>query len=1046
MVCVAGLTLLAKCSTGVPAGSRGESVASASQAVFGATDYDTTFPAVGYLGNCSATLITDDVALTAAHCVSLYAQQCETSGDLLAGMTLSFSATGHATDLVSFVVNGVAVLPTAFGNAGACSPPLDPSLGPDNSCSGPNAGGLLAYQGPGNDLALLHILPAANGLPRAYGFPPVSIVTGIGDSVSPANLPSTIVHVALNFNPPSLFGAGAGGASGGAFIAGWGIGDDVLHISGPNSEVIPCRRSGYMDYVANEPFGECRTLFTCSGVPDPNAQCGGNVGQISIPYLHLARNLAIPNGPVAGHGDSGGGVLVYGGTNSAFNPVPALQGVAGGPWFVVADIVAGDNGSPGQETPGVKIDAGPLQDYFAPTYSVPGPFDTGGWIEHAILAFQSDQDSDGIPDYEDNCPTVNNPSQEDTNYLAEFVDEQNRGCADFPNQVCPTLHQPPSGAGPFSDAFHAFFKGDACDEVVSAQVDQSGNQASSLVTGPCNFLVVTQPGGLTVEPGPNCPQQIDTELKFQGWVGNDQGAAPTVGALPVATAAPTFCRCDGATGDDASALQCQARGCTVANDATFPVLGNVAVGWKTLSQKVSSGTGQPYDWTFFSPFPVYPKFQERIGAYPDLSSLAVWDFPTDWPAFGLAASTTMTGVLWSNVNDFEFLTPCPSRAPGCSRVTNLNNSYRGLTAHMFPGVSGASISPVAVNPDTGCIGCNLGGAVSWWWSVDPEANRYVGIFNSAQGLQTIVQGERGVTLSTSAFAPSALSLLSGVVHGTSQLLVADDAFSTRLDPSVPPALLVATNTSNIQGALVAAGPTIGGVPAASEQQLDPPDRRAYDAADGALYALHASGSAASIDVVSVVAALQGTVVLGSIPVVGSLPQHPLAFAWNHFTRALLVVDTAPARKGRSRLRLLTIDPASGQSTLLWQTEPTEHLPDSAFLSVGVQGYIAIGLVGVPDPDRSEVIVGDANGRPLSSLGADRRILGPPRAVHAGVELAFVPKDRRDLVELVTRKSGDLKPGVCGAGWLRHHADATGPGFGQVSCVRQVPLSATSDSF
>ena len=131
-------------------------------------------------------------------------------------------------------------------------------------------------------------------------------------------------------------------------------------------------------------------------------------------------------------------------------------------------------------------------------------------------------------------------------------------------------------------------------------------------------------------------------------------------------------------------------------------------------------------------------------------------------------------------------------------------------------------------------------------------------------------------------------------------------------------------------------------------------------------------------------------------------------------------------RGAARLRLLIIDPASGVSSLVWQTRPTRDLPDRVMMSVGLQQEISVGLVGVPDHDGSEVVVMDASGEPLLSEDFDGRLAGPPHAVPIGVDLAFETRRKDLLVDFRQVLSADLDTGLCGESWLEDHADLQDP--------------------
>ncbi len=315
-----------------------------------------------------------------------------------------------------------------------------------------------------------------------------------------------------------------------------------------------------------------------------------------------------------------------------------------------------------------------------------------------------------------------------------------------------------------------------------------------------------------------------------------------------------------------------------------------------------------------------------------------------------------------------------------------------------------------------------------WWNENLWNFPWLGLTPVAP-VQMLVQ--EGNTVTTGAgFSANAQALLEQVSSGTAQLVLGDDVFSVPLGAQ-PGAVFVHPSTTSVIGALAQVGGIVNTpspIAPPPSNPVDPPELVSFDASDGTLFALQVTGTTATLDTVNVSAALQGVVSTGSTPVVGAIPSKPLAMLWDVFTRSLFVMDSAEDghHAGRGRLRLLTIDPVSGASSLLWQTRQGCDFPDKVLMSVGLQQEISVGLVGVPDHDRSEILLLAASGKPLFSRDVHGRFIGPPHAVPTGVDLAFETHDPALLVDFEHLPQAKLDTGLCGATWLRDNADLQQP--------------------
>jgi hypothetical protein len=158
------------------------------------------------------------------------------------------------------------------------------------------------------------------------------------------------------------------------------------------------------------------------------------------------------------------------------------------------------------------------------------------------------------------------------------------------------------------------------------------------------------------------------------------------------------------------------------------------------------------------------------------------------------------------------------------------------------------------------------------------------------------------------------------------------------------------------------------------------------------------------------------------PISGVVPVTPLGILWNRFTRTLFVADSVPS-DGGARLRLLTIDPVTGVSSLLWETKPAATMPQAVMFSVDAAQEVAVGLVGVPESGRTELLLLDTQGKPLLSGDVDGSIIGPPHATPDALDLSFKAIDPHTLVRFDPFPRWTLGLGSCGAQWLHGHVQA-----------------------
>ncbi len=709
---------------------------------------------------CSASLILEDgvggIGLTAAHCVFKYAQRCATMQQTIAGGVFAISSTSGtissngslsgATDI--YAIDALLANPAAFSDLGRCATedPFNCAKSDDNTDSD-----------RGHDLAIFHFR-GGNNLPSHYGIQPLKVITSITGGSGAFGLHPTL-NQAIDFSTATTVRG---------FPVGWGNDD----IPGPNAE----RHAGVAAFELSTATGWVGPNWDdvcygptvdCKGNPIATS-CGGNSGFSfeKIVYMdRLSNGDGTFTGVAASNGDSGGPLLVEAGFGASELPDLGLpQGTR-----AIFGVYSGGNAQVGD---GVTLSPSYNEEMvYAPTYEAAN----GTWIENSVTQLEFDLDGDGIPGFADNCPLVANPLQENTNYLAEYQDEQNRGCVDFPGDVCPALHALPTADDAMAAAFHATFPGDACDPAVSTETGRTGITFGDGVVGP-PCVVVQISGNQTsshVDLGSSCEHQLNTQLRLSSWVGDNSGNAPTAGDL--GKTSPTFCRCDGATSatdGDQAALDCSTSTpqggspCIVANDRTLPGGSlNTSSGWRTITERIIA-KNIAYD---LAPFPnVQTAFQERVDTYPDLSATHNWNMLTDWGVFNsgtVPPLVTLEGVMWSHVGAFNGTSVFASARGSSNLVTNLDNHYFTLLGTESFGLRFQVIVPPAFH-------FHIGG---WFDGVDGDPGPGDPVFLpwlafTSNGDVVRLIGSAG-SIATSSFTSPAISLLSGVANGTADLLV-----------------------------------------------------------------------------------------------------------------------------------------------------------------------------------------------------------------------------------------------------------------------------------
>ena len=917
---------------------------------------DTTFPAVGNIGGCTATLIGPEIVITSAHCFGPFADGCQSESQAIANKFFSISRSGSGVgDTVSYAIDGVVVFPGAYSPQSAGCP-----AGSVNNCGTltvPYNFGLHR----GKDVALLHLATSPTQTPPAIVANPMRVVTGINDS----RRGPIAIHARLQ---PTLARSAI------ANIVGWGN-DDFLTPS--------VRRSGQAAFDSSWDLFCDAFSSSCNNAPRPPSTCPfrNGIGDVQAQIFRTHRSKDSQGnfiGPNTGGGDSGGPLIVQGGTGPGQVPeVPDGE-------FVILGTL-----SSGSTTP--KGTAEPFNQDRPSEYSVAFADDVGAWIERRLTDF----DADGIPDFADNCPAVAELDQHDSNFDAELTKAAQGGVV-FPSEG----HVPDVNDNVlYAEHFHTWYKGDACD--TDAVTELSSFDTENGTTGPCLVRLVGGASGSFVDPTRTCPSKLNTGIQFDSYIGRSTGDAPSAPG----TSDPGFCACptaDSSDPDEQKLCQMANFGCFLANDRLFgtPTTGDPNDNWQSLTQRTPFGHDQIYP-------PLVTLFQERVDPFAGFvprSLLTTWNFPLNLVNFRHASTdTAMAGLLWGHVLSMR---PQPT--------TDFGNNYLPITATIglgevikwvpsfkskwVPGGWGDPRERVAL------------GDVPWLSSASSSVDTYV-----------IEERQLGSKEVTSRFSADGLRVLSQVAAGTAELLVGDDVATTRVFRSRQfPAVIVEPGTINFRGALVAGGSQIGGFLSGAGGASDPPgDQRAYGAQDRTLFLLHPDALGATL-ATQLVNPLGGR---NEIRLSGDVPAAPLAMVWNTIEKTLFVADVAPGQA----LRMVAVS-LDGISRELWRTRALRHLPERVFLSASPENEIVLSLSKIKGHPWSEVVLFNSAGLALHSADTEGDFLAGALASPIGITLpmervASAQHGNLD-VRLVTRR--DTIPGVCGARWLSRHAAETTP--------------------
>ncbi len=394
------------------------------------------------------------------------------------------------------------------------------------------------------------------------------------------------------------------------------------------------------------------------------------------------------------------------------------------------------------------------------------------------------------------------------------------------------------------------------------------------------------------------------------------------------------------------------------------------------------------------------------GAFTPLPMQFVWLFAND-------DSPTSAYSLWGHVAGFT-----PSTGEG-TPDTGLKHNYLVMQPHLDKNTIVMSFSGGASPPTRTWLPFGWSGArsiaapVRWLW---------VGV--GSNGAFPVSQEADTAEFAGSEFAPDALAVLDPVARGTAELIIGDDVvWGLPFMQATIPAVIVQKGTTTFLGALQATGTTTTSFARCisttgfCDPPAPPPDLRALDARAGVLYSLHAESAGATLTSVDVRSALADAPLSFTLHTFGASPVAPMAMAWHFAEHAVYVLDAVHSGHRRA-LRLLRISPA-GASVELWRTRAVGNLPQ-AFISVDMSGQIIVSL----NADEAEIAAIGRTGIPVSSKHVDGRLKRAAVGSLAGFSLPLERRahDTKSDLEVLLIERRHTAQGVCGAPWLRAHAD------------------------
>lgn len=558
-----------------------------------------------------------------------------------------------------------------------------------------------------------------------------------------------------------------------------------------------------------------------------------------------------------------------------------------------------------------------------------------------------DYDRDGVPDYRDNCPTIPNADQRNSNWHAERELDVYPWSSDPDNGRVPTT----SDSQAYKVHWHAQFRGDACDK--NATTSAIFSEADEGTSTTCTRIDSSGPTTTS------CTLKTNTAIDLDSWIGNIDGNAQE----STGDSVPVFCHCDWVTPgtpprDIPADCKFPPYNCVIADDAALPsTLGGSGSGFKTITRRdTPSSAAAPYGWIATTHRNRSDKAEE-LGKWTPSTVKTYWHFPSDRSAFLVSAPDDLPGVAWVNVNRSTF-----SPGTGVSLpAVNFPNHY---AAHVAREHKPTIIGRITLIPKWlaeyifyGRIDVDMvtRPPTPGWVSLTP----YDGSVLIA--LQT---GDTSAVKLDHLFTTGSTSVLEGLANGTTTMLVAEDAVVEGPLSDGTFASVVIDHDRRVEAAFVLSSGRLDAITAA--QMPLPEGVTVLAGRTGVVWTIAPGGAELNAQPIAGLVSGDSSNDI-HMAVTGEVPEHVIAMTWSPTAHALFALDAVPTLSDLERLRLLRIE-EDGTSREVWHTGPFDgRTLHGGFLSPSSTGIVMTLNMADGNTNVLDIVNMDDSGRIVSSF-------------------------------------------------------------------------------